>query len=163
MKKISARDSSNSLVAPQTAENEIEYSTHRCRFPSFERRAVNQFGIRRTVARALDVLDGKPLSCTTDAPVHDSCATPLAADVIYTRDSAASRAAPRTKIHSALDLTPTRPVSCEHRVIREDSVITIARINTRCTSRDADWEYRVNDRCDEYRVAAAAESLRFLQ
>ena len=49
-----------------------------------------------------------------------------------------------TVLCSALDLTPTRPVACAHRVIREDSVITIAQVNTRCTIRDADWEYRVN-------------------
>ena len=97
VKKISARDSSNTLVAPPTAENEIAYSTHCFRFPSFEMCAVKQFGDRRTVARALDVPAAKPLS------VHDSCAKPLTTDVICTRDSSTSRAAPRTKSHSAHD------------------------------------------------------------
>ena len=126
-------DSSSTLVAPPTAENEIAYSTQCCRFPSLERCAVKQFGVRRTVARALDVLVAKPLSCTTAEPVHDTCATPLTTDVICTRDSADSRAAPRTEPHSALDLTHTRLVSCAHRVIRESSFAKIAKVDTRAT------------------------------
>ena len=137
MKKISARDSSNTFVAPPTAENEIAYSTNCFSFPSFERCTVNQFGVRRTVARALDVTAAKPVSCDTAAPVHDSCAKPPTTDVICTRDSAASRAAPHTEPHNALDLTFTRPVSCAHRVVREDSLVTIAQVDTRATSRDA--------------------------
>ena len=82
--------------------------------------AVKQFGVRRTVARALDVPAVKPLS------VHDSCAKPLTTDVICTRDSATSRVAPRTESHSALDLTPIRHVSCVHRGIREESLAKIA-------------------------------------
>ena len=137
VKKISARNSSSTLVAPPTAENEIAYSTQWCCFPCFERCAVKQFGVRLTVARARDVLAAKPLSCTTAAPVHDSCATLLTTDVICTRDSAASRAALRTEPHSALDLTPTRPVSCAHRVIREGLLAKIAQVNTRATLRNA--------------------------
>ena len=57
MKKISARDSTNTLMAQPTAENEIAYSTHCFRFPSFEMCAVKQFEVRRNVARALDVFD----------------------------------------------------------------------------------------------------------
>ena len=86
VKKIFARDSSSTLVALATADNEIVYSTQCCRFPSFEKCAVKQFKVRRTAARALDVLAAKPLSWTTPAPVHDSCATLLATDVICTRD-----------------------------------------------------------------------------
>ena len=100
VKKISACDSSNTLVATPTAENEIAYSTHVCRFPSFEMCAVKQFKIRRTVARALDVPAAKPLS------VHDSCAKPLTTDFICTRDSATSRAAPCAESHSASTLLP---------------------------------------------------------
>ena len=76
VKKISARDSSNTLVAPPTAENEIAYSTHCLSFPSFEMCAVKHFGIRHTLARVLDVPAAKPLL------VHDSCAKPLTTDVI---------------------------------------------------------------------------------
>ena len=113
VKKISARDSSNTLVTPPTAKNEIAYSTHCFRFPSFEMCAVKQFGVRRTVARALDVPAATPLS------VHVFCTKPVTTDVISTRGSATSRAAPRTESHSALDLTPTRFVSCAHCGIRE--------------------------------------------
>ena len=137
VKKIFARDSSNTLVVPQTAENEIAYSAHCFRFSSFTRCTIKQFGVRRTVARALDVTAAKPVSCDTVARVHDSGAKPLATDVICTRDSAASRAVPCTKPHSALDLTSTRPVSCAHRGIREYLLVTNAQVDTRATSRDA--------------------------
>ena len=49
VKIISACNSLSTLVTPQTAENEIEYSTLYCRFTSFEKRAVKHFGVRRTV------------------------------------------------------------------------------------------------------------------
>ena len=131
VKKISARDSSNTFVAPQTAENEIAYSTHCFRFPSFQMCAEKQFGVCRIVAHALDVPASKPLS------VHDSCAKPLSTDVICTRDSATSRAAPRTESYSAFDLTPTRLVSCAHRGVLEGSLAKIAQVDTRATARDA--------------------------
>ena len=131
MKKISARDNSNTVVAPLTSENEIAYSTHWFRFQSFEMSAVKQFGVRRTVARALDVPAAKPLS------LHESCSKPLTADFICTRDSATSRAAPRTESHSALDLTPTRLVSCAHRGVLEGSLAKIAKVDTRATAGDA--------------------------
>ena len=54
----------------QLQRTRFAYSTHCCRFPSFERCAVKQFGIRHTVARALDVLAAKPLPCNITAPVH---------------------------------------------------------------------------------------------
>ena len=72
--KISARDSSNTLVAQSTAEKEIAYRTHCYHFPSFKRFEVKQFGVCRNIARVLDVLAAKPLSCDTAAPVHDLCA-----------------------------------------------------------------------------------------
>ena len=131
VKKISARDSSNTLVALPTAENEIAYSTHCFRFPSFEMCAVKQFGVRRTVARALDVPAAKPLS------IHESCAKPLTTVVICIRDSATSRAAPRTEFHNALDLTPTRLVSCAHRGVFDGSLAKIAKVDTSATTRDA--------------------------
>ena len=131
VKKISARDSSNTLVAPPTAENEIAYSTHCFRLPSFEMCAAKQFGVRRIVARALDVPAATPLS------VHDSCAKPLTTDVICIRYSATSRTAPRTESHSALDLTPKCRVSCAHRGNREESLAKIAKDDTRATVRDA--------------------------
>ena len=90
--------------------------------------AVKQFGVRRTIARALDVPAAKPLS------VHDLSEKPLTTDVICTRDSATSRAAPRTESHSALDLTPTRLVSCAHRGVLEGSLATIAQSDTRATA-----------------------------
>ena len=93
--------------------------------------AVKQFGVRRTDARELDVFAAKPLS------VHDSCAKPLTTDVICTRDSATSRAAPRTESHSALDLTRTRLVSCAHRGGLKGSLAKIAQVDTRATARDA--------------------------
>ena len=136
VKKISARDSSNTLVAPSTAENEIAYSTHYCRFPSFERCAVKRFGTHLTVARALDILAANPLPCNITAPVHESCAKPVSTPVVCTCDSAAPCGAPRTELYSALDLTSTRPVSCAHRVVREDSLVTIAQVDTCATSRD---------------------------
>ena len=58
-------------------------------------------------------------------------------DVICTRDSATSRAAPRTESHSALDLTPTRLVSCAHRGVLEVLLAKIAQVDTRATARDA--------------------------
>ena len=137
MKKISARDSSNKLVAPPTAENEIAYSTHYFRFPSFNRCAVKRFGTHRTVARTLDVLATKPLPCNITAPVHESCAKPLRTAVVCTRDSAVSCVAPRTELNSEIDLTCTRPVSCAHQDVRENSLVTIAQVDTRATSRDA--------------------------
>ena len=142
--KISARDSSNTLVAQLTAKNEIAYSTHCFRFPSFEMCAVKQFGVRRTVARAIDVPDAQTLS------VHDSCAKPLTTDVIFTRNSSILQAAPRTESHSAIDLTPTRFVSCAHRGVLEGSVAKILHIDTRATARDA-HEYnssRTPQTCD---------------
>ena len=51
VKKISARDSSNTFVALPTAENEIAYSTHCFRFSSFNRCKVKQFGVHCTYAR----------------------------------------------------------------------------------------------------------------
>ena len=134
VKNISARDNSNTLVVPPTVDNEIAYSTHYCRFPSFESRTVKQLGTRRTVARALDAPAAKPLS------IHDLCAKPLTTDVICTSDSATSRAAPRTESHSALDLTPTRLVSCAHRKVLEGSLAKIAQFDTRAKARDA-YEY----------------------
>ena len=131
MNKISARDSSNAFVAPPTAENEIVYSTHCFRFSNFEMCAVKQFGVRRTVARALDKPAAEPLS------LHNSCGKPLTTNVICTRDSATSRAAPRTESHSALDLTLTRLVSCAHRGVVEGSLAKIAQVDTRATARDA--------------------------
>ena len=113
-------------------------------FPRFEKCAVERLAAHRTASRALDVSAAKPLSCDTAAPVHDSCAKPLTNDVIWTRDPSASCVALSTELCSALDLTPTRPVSCAHRVLREDSIIRIAQVNTRCTLRDADWKYLVN-------------------
>ena len=89
--------------------------------------AVKQFGVRSTVARALDVPAAKPLS------VHDSCAKPLTTDVICTRDSATSRAAPRTESHNALDLIPTRLVSCAHRGVLEGLLAKIAQVDMRAT------------------------------
>ena len=144
MKKISARNSSNTLVAPPTAENEIAYSTHCFRFPSFEMCAVKLFGVRRTVARAFDVPAAKPLS------IHDSCSKPLTTDVNSTRDYATSRAAPRTECYSALDLTPTRLVSCAHRGVFEGSLANIAQLDKRATARDTQ-EYNSSRRpqtCD---------------
>ena len=129
MTKILSRDSSNTLVTPLTAENKIAYSTH-C-FPSFEMCAVKQFGVRRTGARALDLPGAKPLS------LHDSCAKPLIIDVICTRDSATSRAAPATESYSALELTHTRLVSCANRGVLEGSFAKIAQVETRATVRDA--------------------------
>ena len=85
---ISARDSSNTHVAPFTAENEIVYITHSFRFPSFEMCAVKTFGVRRTGSRALDFPAATPLS------LHNYCAKPLRTNVICTRDCHfASRAA----------------------------------------------------------------------
>ena len=95
VKKISARDSSKTLVAPPTAKSEIAYSMHYCHFLSFERCAVKRFRTYRTVALALYVLATKLLPCNITAPVHESCAKPLTTDVICTRDSGASQAAPR--------------------------------------------------------------------
>ena len=92
---------------------------------------VKQFGVRHTVARALDIPAAKPLS------VQDSCAKPLTTNVICKRDSATLRAAPRTKSHSALDLTPTRLVSCAHRGVLDGSLAMIAQVDTRATARDA--------------------------
>ena len=71
--------------------------------------AVKQFGVRRTITRALDVPAAKPLS------LHDLSAKPLTADFICTRDSAISRAGPRTELHSALDLIPK--ASCHARIV----------------------------------------------
>ena len=127
VKKISARDSSNVLVAPPTAENEIAYSTHYYRFPSFERCAVKRFRTHRTVARALDLVAAKPQPCNITAPVHESCAKPLRTSVVCTRDSDASCIALPTELYSALDLTSTRFVSCAHRV-RQDLLVTIAQV-----------------------------------
>ena len=129
--KKSARDSSNTLVAPPTAENEIAYSTHCFHFPSLEMCAVQQFGVCRTVARALDVPAAKPLS------IHDSCAKPLTIDLICIRDSATSQTAPRTESHSALDLTLTRLVSYAHRGVLEGFLAKIAQVDTCATARDA--------------------------
>ena len=129
VKKISARDSSNALVAPLTTENEIAYSTHGFCFTSFEMCAVKQSGVRRTAARVLDALAAKPLS------LHDSCAKLLTNDVICTRDSATSRAAPRTKSHSALDLTPKRLVSCAHRNFLEGLLEKDCAIRHACNSK----------------------------
>ena len=134
-KKISARDSSNALVAPPSSKNEIAHSTHCCRFPSFERCAVKQFRIRRTVARALDVLVSKPLLCNITAFVNESCATPLSTAVVCVRDFAALYVPRRTELNSELDLTSTRPVSCAHCVIRDNLLVTIAHVDTRVTSR----------------------------
>ena len=113
VKKISARDSSNALVVPQSAENKIAYSTHFCRFPSFERYAFKQVGTRRTVERAVVLPAPKLLSRNVTAIVHESIAEPQTTAVICTRDSAASCIVPRTESYSALDLTSTRPVSFE--------------------------------------------------
>ena len=131
MKKISACDSYNTLVAMPTAEHEIAYSRHCFRYPSFEMCGVKQFGVRRTDARALDEPTAKSLS------VHDSWAKPLTNDVNCTRDSATSRAAPRIESHNAFDLTPTRRVSCAHRCIREELLANIAQVDTRPTVQDA--------------------------
>ena len=103
VKKISTRDSSNTLVAPPTAENKIAYSTRCFRFQSFESCAVKEFGVRRTVARALDVIAAKPLSCETAAPVHESCAIPLVTDVMCTRDSELRE--PRRPLNSTVHST----------------------------------------------------------
>ena len=129
--RISARDSSNTLVAPPTAENDISYSTLCFRLPSFEMCAVKQFGVLRTVARALDAPAAKQLL------IHDSCAKQLTTDINCTRDSATSRAEPRTKPNSALDMTPTRLVSCAHRGVLEGFLAQIAQVDTRATARDA--------------------------
>ena len=129
--KISARDSSDTLVAPATVENEIVFSTSCFRNPCFEMCIEKHFGVCRTVARALDVPTSKPLS------IHDSCAKPLTTDVICTRDSATSRTAQRTESHSALDLAPTRRLLCAHRCIREEWLAKIAQVDTRATIRDA--------------------------
>ena len=137
VKKISTRDNSNTLVVPPTVENEIAYSTHYCRFPSLESRTVKQLGIRRSVARALDAPAAKQLS------LHDSCAKQLTADFNCTRVTATSRAAPRTELHSALDLTPKRLVSCAHRGVLEGSLAKIAQVDTCATERDA-HEYNNN-------------------
>ena len=137
VQKISARDISNTLVAPPTADNEMAYSTHCCRFPSFQTCAVKQLGIRRTVVRALDVPTAKLLPCNITAPVNQSSAKPLTTVVVCTRDSAALCIAPRTEPDSALDLTSTRPVLCAHRVIQNYLVLTIVQVNTRATSRNA--------------------------
>ena len=118
-------------MAPLTAENVIAYSTHGFRFTSFEMCAVKQSGVSRTVAPALDAPAAKPLS------LHDSCAKPLTTDVICTLDSATSRAAPLTESHSALDMTPTRLVSCAHCNVLKGLLTKIAQFDTRATARDA--------------------------
>ena len=75
--------------------------------------------------------------------VHDLCTKPLTSDVICTRDSATSRAAPRTESHSSLNLTPTRLVSCAQRGVFEGSLAKILQVDTRATARDA-HEYNSN-------------------
>ena len=137
VKKISARVSSNTVVAPPIAENKIAYSTHCCRYPSFERCAVKQFLIRFTVARALGVPTAKSLPCNVTASVHELSAKPLITVVVCTRDSAASCVAPRIEHYTARDLNSTRLVSYAHRVIREDLLELIAQIDTRAFLRDA--------------------------
>ena len=130
-KKISSRDSSNTLVASPTAESEFAYTTQWFRFPSFKMWALKQFGVRRTVARSLDVPVVKPLS------VHNLCSNPMTTDVICTRDFTTLRAAPRTDFYSALDLTSTRHVSYAHRGLLKSYLASIAQVATHATARDA--------------------------
>ena len=54
------------------------------------------------------------------------------------------RVSNRSQISTVNSTWPPHALSCVHRLIREDSVITIEQVNTLCTSRDADWKYRVN-------------------
>ena len=131
VKKISACDSSNTLVAPPPAKNKIAYSTHCFYLPNIEICTVKQFGVHRTVARALDVPAAKLLL------VYNSCTKPLTINVICTRDSVTSRTAPRTKSHSALDLILTRLVSCAQSGIRKEPLAKIAQVDTRATVQNA--------------------------
>ena len=136
MKKISARNNSNTLVTPPTAENKIGYSTHCFPFPRFEKCAIKQFGVRGTFARALDVLATKPLSYDTAALVQDSCAIQLITDVICRRDSVISRASPRTEFQcTRLDPHTPRVMRASwysRRFISKDCVSRHACNITRC-------------------------------
>ena len=137
VKKISARDSSKTFVAPPTAEYAIAYSTNYCRFTSFKRCAIKRFETYFTVARALDIVVAKPLPCDITAPVHESCAKKLSTAVVCTRDFAASCVASLTEHYSALKLASTCFVSCTHRVVCKNTLVTTAQVDTRATSRDA--------------------------
>ena len=103
-------------------------------FPKFDKCAVERLAARRTRTR-----------CTrreaVDVKYHCACewvdCEPANHRRFCTRDSAALCVAPRIELYSALDLTLTRLVLCAHRVIQEDLVITIAQVNTCCSSRDA--------------------------
>ena len=89
-------------------------------------------------------LSKKPLPCNFTVPEHESSAKPLTTVVVCTRDSAALFDLPRTAFISALDFISTCPMSCEHRFIQDDLLVTITQVDTSGKSQNK-REYNIRD------------------